>query len=93
MCIVIFILWFNYPNANERFILRSYLYDDSFFVSCTFFYGCYRSKIGVVFALCRKETITRAIEFGYGQDTSEKTLAFDFRFVTFKIYKILKDYA
>lgn len=37
MCIAIFILWFNYSNANERFVSRSYLYDDSFFVSCTFF--------------------------------------------------------
>lgn len=46
--------------------------------------------------LCRKETITRTVEFGYRQDRREKMLAFDFRFVKFKIYKILKalkDYA
>lgn len=91
--IAIFILWFNYFNANERFVSRSYLYDDSLFVSCTFLYGCYCSKIGVVFVLCRKETITCAIEFGYRQDRSEEMLASDLRFVKFKIYKILKDHA
>lgn len=77
--------------------------NDSFHaVTCTttrslslvrFSHGCYCSKIGAVFVLCRKETITRAIEFGYRQDRSEKMLAFDLRFVKFKIYEILKDHA